>query len=357
MENPLVDAANKRLEESGNRVKIRQRGKGWLYLRAHLPNKPGEPSGSSQRDIAINLPFSVDALRQSERDAHILYQRLIERTFDWKDYGFTEADRLSMPISQLLEEFKAECLKRGKIKPDTWENTWFYTLKKLLTTTPLRESLVLAVVLSLEPDSRAREVTCQRLQRLCDFAGLEMDLSEYKGKYEPKPRDIPSDELITEWRDRIPNEAWRWAYGVIATFGLRPHELFTCKFPDRSDPLTLHVDRRTKTGHRVTHAIHPEWARDWNLAAVNMPQVSRAGREAGQAVCRAFAADRYDIPFQPYDLRHAWAVRASVTKGLPVSTAAAMLGHSPVTHTKVYHRWLSASTNEAVYRRLVLGEG
>jgi integrase len=357
MSKEQIEAANERLKESGNRITIRTRGNSWLYLRGHLPNKPGEPSGSSQQEIAMHLPFSVDALRRAERDAHLLNQRLIERTFDWKDYGVTEADRLTMPISQLLEEFKAECLKRGKIKPDTWDNTWFYTLKKLPAAASLRESLILAVVHSLEPDSRAREVTCQRLQRLCEFAGLDVDLSEYKGNYEPTPRDIPSDELIVEWRDRIPNEAWRWVYGTIAAFGLRPHEIFTCHFPNPEDPLTLHVHHKTKTGFRVTHAIHPEWAKDWNLAAVNMPQVSRSGREAGQAVCRAFAADRYDIPFQPYDLRHAWAVRASVTKGLPVSTSAAMMGHSVATHTKVYHRWLSAKTNEAVYRRLVLGEG
>jgi integrase len=351
-----LEVVNERLKDALVPVRVRQKGS-YLYLRGTFPPKPGQGTKWKRYEVTIGAPASAYGLSRAEREAHILAQRLADGSFNWKDYGYGEDDRLSMPVSELLEEFKADCLRQGKIKPDTWDNTWFYTLKKLPPASPLRESLVLAVVHSLEPDSRAREVTCQRLQRLCEFAGLDIDLKPYQGNYEPTPRDIPSDELIVEWRDRIPNEAWRWAYGVIAAFGLRPHELFTCKFPNPKDPLTLHVHHKTKTGFRVTHAIHPEWAQDWGLAAVNMPQVSRSGREAGQALCRQFAADRYDIPFQPYDLRHAWAVRASVTKGLPVSTAAAMMGHSVTTHTKVYHRWLSASTNEAVYRRLVLGEG
>jgi integrase len=357
MVDPSVVAANQRLKEAGCRIRVELRGDRWLNLRGSLPSKPEEPPGKKQNYIPLGFQLSMKALEKAEREAHIVQDRLISGTFAWKDYGYKKPDRLSIPVSELLEEFKKDCLSRGKIKPDTWQNTWFYTLKKLPPASPLREPLVLAVIHSLEPDSRAREVTCQRLQKLCEFAGLQIDLKPYQGNYEPVPRDIPPDDLIVEWRDRIPNESWQWAYGMLAAFGLRPHELFTCKFPDTKDPLSLHVHHKTKTGFRVTHAIHPEWAMDWNLAAVNMPQVSRSGREAGQAVCRQFAPDRYDIPFQPYDLRHAWAVRASVIKGLPVSTSAAMMGHSVTTHTKVYHRWLTASTNEAVYRRLVLGEG
>lgn len=53
----------------------------------------------------------------------------------------------------------------------------------------------------------------------------------------------------------------------------------------------------------------------------------------------------------PYDL----SVRASVVSRLPVSTAAAFMGHSVTTHTQVYHRWLNDATNQEVYDRLILG--
>ena len=182
-----------------------------------------------------------------------------------------------------------------------------------------------------------------------------MDLSAYRGEYEPQPRNIPSDELIVEWRDRVPNAAWRWVYGMLAAFGLRPHEAFACEF---INPLTLKVQQETKTGARITRAILPEWSQRWDLIDMKPPNITaKKGRQRGQLVSRQFGSDRYNLPFVPYDLRHAWAIRASVAKGLPVSTAAAMMGHSVTTHTRVYHRWLSDAENERVYRSLILGEG
>jgi hypothetical protein len=35
-----------------------------------------------------------------------------------------------------------------------------------------------------------------------------------------------------EWREHIEDPAWQWAYGMIATFRLRPHEIFACEFVD-----------------------------------------------------------------------------------------------------------------------------
>jgi integrase len=357
MNYPSVDDANDRLKQAGCRIRIAVRGDRWLNLRGHLPNKPGEPVGSKQRYIPLGFQLSATALQRAEREAHLLNHRLIERSFDWKDYGVVvECDRLSMPTGELVEIFREHYLRRGKIKPQTWKDTWHYTLQKLPSKSPLREGSILAVVLTSEPDSRNREQVCQRLQKLADFAGLDIDLSEYRGHYEPESRNIPSDELIVEWRDRIPNTQWQWVYGMMATFGLRPHEVFSCTFPNPDDPLTLHVFRQTKTGFRVTHAIHPEWAQKWNLTQIDAPPVAGIGKKAGQSVTKAFSKDRYGVPFGAYNLRHAFAIRASVTKGLPVSTAASLMGHSVVTHTKSYHRWLSASTNADVYRRIVLGK-
>ncbi|BAU12558.1 integrase protein [Leptolyngbya sp. NIES-3755] len=53
---------------------------------------------------------------------------------------------------------------------------------------------------------------CQRLQALADYADKKVDLLQYQGKYGAKsaqPRDIPPDELIEEWHDRIPNASWQ----------------------------------------------------------------------------------------------------------------------------------------------------
>ena len=348
-----IEQVNQRLKAANVPVRLRLKGKN-LALRATLPKKPGDGIGRKQYDISLLLSATKDGVKRAEREAHKLAQSLAEGSFNWKLYIGSQHDSQVKPIVQLVNEFKDEYCRTHRIQEATWLNTWAGTFRKLPENEPISEALLLAVVLSTKQDSRNRELTCQRLQRFAAFAGLQVDLSLYRGEYEPEPRDIPTDEAIAEWRDRIPNQHWQWVYGMLATFGLRPHEAFACEF---IDPLTLKVHQGTKTGSRITRAILPEWAKQWHLIEMNRPNVRSRGRACGQLVSRRFGVDRDNLPFVPYDLRHAWAVRASVAKGLPVSTAAAMMGHSVTTHTRVYHRWLSDAQNERVYRSLILGEG
>jgi integrase len=341
---------NDRLKAAGIPVRVRLKSNN-LALRATLPPKPGDGLDRKQYDLSLKIPKTKDGMKRAEREAHKLAQSMVEGSFDWATYIEPKHDPAMKSIGQWIEEFRSHYVNTHSIQEKTWTNTWHSTLKKLPQDEPLRESLLLAVALATEQDSRNRELTCQRLQRLADFAKVLIDLRPYIGSYEPEPRDIPADDLIIEWRDRIPNPAWQWVFGVMATFGVRPHEAFACQF---IDPLTLKIGNDTKTGGRITRAIRPKWSTDWDLMDVKLPKTSKQGRACGQLVSHAFA--RYQVPFVPYDLRHAWAVRASVTHGLPTSSSAKMMGHSVTTHTTVYHRWLSDAENERVYRSLILGE-
>ncbi|BAS57226.1 integrase protein [Leptolyngbya boryana NIES-2135] len=350
----LLQQLNDRLKAACIPVRVRSKGNA-LYLRGTFPTKPGDGIGRKRYDIPLKIPASKDGFKRAEREAHKLAQSLADGSFDWATYLAPGHDPESKTIAQWTEEFKAEYFRTHRIQEKTWDNTWVSTLRKLPQDEPLKDSDLLAIVLSTEPNTRNRELTCQRLQKLGDFAGLKIDLSVYAGDYAPKPREIPDDATIVEWRDRIPAPKWQWAYGVMAAFGIRPHEVYACQMVD---PLTLRVHDSTKTGSRLARAIHPEWSEQWNLIEMNPPQTTRKdNRERGQLVSRQFGIQRYNLPFVPYDLRHAYAVRASVVKGLPISTAAALMGHSPDVHLRTYHRWLSDAENERVYRSLILGEG
>jgi integrase len=46
----------------------------------------------------------------------------------------------------------------------------------------------------------------------------------------------------------------------------------------------------------------------------------------------------YGLPFVPYDLRHAHAIRGSVVFQLPVAVMAELMGHSPELHFSTYDR-------------------
>ncbi|MBN8562501.1 MAG: hypothetical protein J0L70_18370 [Leptolyngbya sp. UWPOB_LEPTO1] len=344
---------NDRLKAACIPVRVIPKGKN-LGLRATLPKKPEHGGiGQKQYDISLRIPASKDGLKEIWKEALKLGQLITERSFTWETYIQSDSDPDEKTIAQWLDEFKTNYFKtHRRIKEPTWNNNQACTFRKLPLGETLSEPTLLAVILSTEEDSRNRELTCQRLQNFATFAGLKVDLLQYIGEYEPKARDLPDDETIVEWRDKIPNEQWKWAYGAMAAFGIRPHEVFAC---EPVDELTLKVHGNTKTGARITHAIRPEWAKQWNLIEMNAPQTTQTNnRLRGQLVSHQFGSDRYNLPFVPYDLRHAWAIRASVVEGLPVSTAAALMGHAPDVHMKVYHRWLSAAENERVYRSYIL---
>jgi len=210
-----VERINDRLKAANLPVRVRLRGKSALTLQATLPNRQG--TGRSQQEISLGIQASREGLRRIENEAHTLAQHIIRGSFRWDLY------RLNAPIAplataELIEKFKTHYFATHRIKESTWRESWQRTFDHLPQYEPLSETSILAVVeLTTDPikgcDTRIRELTCQRLQRLADFAGLAIDLKPYQGRYGDaslKPRDIPSDALIVEWGDRIPNPAWRW---------------------------------------------------------------------------------------------------------------------------------------------------
>ncbi len=71
----------------------------------------------------------------------------------------------------------------------------------------------------------------------------------------------------------------------------------------------------------------------------------------GDRVIKAFK--RQGVPFTPYSLSHAYAIRASVAFKFPVAVAAAMMGHSPDVHWRTYNRWIDREQYQRVYDELV----
>jgi integrase len=107
-----------------------------------------------------------------------------------------------------------------------------------------------------------------------------------------------------------------------------------------------------KTGRHISRPIWPEWVERWNLTDIDRPDVQgRTFRDYGQRTYRQF--QRYGVPFNPYDLRHAYAIRGSVMKGMPSRVMAGMMGHSEAVHSKTYNRWLKEATADEVYDRLI----
>jgi integrase len=132
----------------------------------------------------------------------------------------------------------------------------------------------------------------------------------------------------------------------MATYGLRNHEVFFSEYSAFTQPETtptVQVLATTKTGSHEVWPFYPEWVEQFQLRDIQLPPVQTdlnktTLQRIGQLVSVQFR--RYNIPFSPYDLRHAWAVR-TIHVGLPDTVAARMMGHSVTIHTRTYHQWIT----------------
>ena len=152
------------------------------------------------------------------------------------------------------------------------------------------------------------------------------------------------------WAEQIPNPAWRLAYGLMATYGLRNHEVFFCDLSALAPggDRVIRVLPTSKTGEHQVWPFQPDWVEHFGLEQLGgsqppLPAVATDLRhttlqQVGRRVAEQFR--RYELPITPYDLRHAWAVR-TIHIGLPDTVAARMMGHSVAIHTRTYHHWIT----------------
>ena len=343
----LLADANARLKAARIRVTIRCRGEA-LYLRATLPPKPGSRRVKpGQYDLKTGLPLSRDGLRRAEAEAQHLGSTLALKQFEWSDW-LDEKPPEEREIREWIGEFKQHYMSTHSLSETTWARHWQTVYNALPQGGMLVPEVLVAIAVDTPPNTRKRREFCLKLQKLADFAELELDLKPYQGNYSStrpqKVRKLPTDEMVGDWLARIKNPAWHSFYGIVATFGLRPHEFWYCHF---IDDLTLQVTEG-KTGERQVQALYPEWVERWGLQDIQRPNVTaKVYRDYGDRASTQFR--RYGLPFSPYDLRHAWAIRASITFRLPDTIAARMMGHSVEVHNKTYHRWLSQAKQADVY--------
>ncbi|MGG6241554.1 hypothetical protein ACQ4N7_23255 [Nodosilinea sp. AN01ver1] len=291
-------------------------------------------------------------LERAEAEARKLGALIACKEFDWCTYRPDVVQTAeTLTTGQWVERFKAEYMRTHSLKETTWHFHWWCVYKRLPLDEPLKESTLLSVVHKTEKETRNRKQTCEKLQKLANFAGMAVDLNRYSGSYSSskvQPRDLPTDEVISEWQGKVPNLGWRWVYGMLATYGLRPHEAFFCKFLDDSLDRVIQVTEGKTKGRKV-YPLYPEWVENWELWKVNRPDITgKTYKEYGNRTTRQF--QRYKIPFPAYDLRHAYAIRASIVFNFPVPIAAAFMGHSPTVHWNRYNRWISEKQHADVFQ-------
>ncbi|MBT9313952.1 site-specific integrase [Leptothoe spongobia] len=373
-----LSQVNQRLKAAQLGLQIERRGDR-LNLRGTLPPRPGSPKlRPYQQRVPLKLPATKAGLKQCEQTAKIIAAQLLQNIFDWRDYlGPVAGLRMAgADLSAQIDAFERHFFETRRSDSSaasiqtTWKKAYVPYLRKLHATAERHNSLSLpeaiyATVQSTKANSRSRQICCTALAALAEFLNLDLptDLKSFWGNYgnsQTQLRNLPSDDQIVEIYDSLKNPRWRYVYGMMATYGLRNHEVFFCDAPrerlrQRADSLepTSHaeiiVHETTKTGRHEVWPFYPEWVERFDLANGELPQINTdldttTLQRVGQQVTTQFR--RYKIPFSPYDLRHAWAVR-TILIGLPDAVAARMMGHSVQVHNRTYHRWMTHRDQQA----------
>jgi hypothetical protein len=364
---PSITQLNTRLKAARLGMQIERRGDK-LNLRGTLPPKPG--SGKlrpSQQRLSLSLPATKAGLKQVEQQAKVIAGQVLQGSFDWQEYlAVGGGKRLSqLALAEQLQAFEQHFFASPHRLPNpaatktTWRSAYAPYLRKLSATAAAHPTLNLTeaiyqTVESVPINARSRQLCCTALAALAEFlkVPLPRDLKTYWGGYNAslaQRRDLPSDRQILDAWSQIPNPAWQFVYGVMATFGLRNHEVFFCDYQGlQRGETAVQVLSTTKTGSHEVWAFYPEWIQEFNLTHIQLPAVSTALSDTtlqriGQRVTAQFR--RYGVPFSPYDLRHAWAVR-TIHFGLSDTVAAKMMGHSVAVHTRTYHQWITRRDQE-----------
>lgn len=363
---------NARIRAAGYRVRI-EAVRDRLHLRATLP-VDGDPTQRRQQRIALGLSAELACLPQAERRATTLGIELIEGRFHWLRWRASPEGSLGTPGRHRKAPPEAEALRallqkrfsdwfpahganaqlRLVRRENLWKRQWTPALNKLPLNRPITERVLREVLESLPPSSAIRRNTSEVYSKIAKELGYNFKAIRDLGRgYSPvtsiTPRSIPSDEAIEAlWQSMSTGRTaahWCWTFGMIATFGLRPHEVAEAELqPDG----TCVISENTKTGTRVIWPVPTRWVEKFNL--FNEARPDFAAREITRAlnlsIRRAKRAPEV-AAISLYNLRHAYAVRL-LLNGVPADLGARLMGHSLRMHCSTYRRWVEASQLQAL---------
>ncbi len=389
-----LEQVNLRLKSAKAKVTVRA-SNGSLQLRATLPIKPGDNNtrgtGKKQYNLSLNIPANWDGLKTAEEEAYELGKLIARKSFEWNDkYLGNEAIKKQFKtIGELLAQFEAEYFKTHQ-RTTKSEHTFFYYFSRTKRFTNAQDLATPEnLISSIEKIDKAwaKYNAARAISAFCQTFKIEIDLSQYSKMPENNPRNIPRDAEIVagiiKFEDYLKNrgnqvnqnvkdswQLWRWTYGMLAVFGLRPRELFINPDIDwwlsqENTDLTWKVHKNCKTGERQALPLHRQWIAEFDLrnpkylemlaTAISKKDNTNYAEITALTQRVSWWFRKIGLDFKPYDLRHAWAIRAHILC-IPIKAAADNLGHSVQVHTETYQRWFSLdmrklAINQALSKR------
>ncbi|AUT00521.1 integrase [Nostoc sp. CENA543] len=389
-----IQQANTALHLDRVKIKLKLTSPKTIGLQGTFPCKPGDfgKQGSPNKQYTISCGFTANdaGVKMAVLKARELDLLLITKQFQWTPELLGKQAQRIEPVNQgtstkliaeLIQEYEREFWKtheqnRRGIK--TWESHYLRHLKKLPPDVPLSTQALEEALEKTRPNTSSRFFLVWQLKKFCDFCGFDESKTIYAyatAKPQPTIRKIPSDDEIIQGylqmgmplsvytsKDNLTQpEQWQWAYGMLATYGLRPHELFAVDLEAFINPnntfnlvnLNPSLTEGTKTGERSCGIppLHPQWVELFQLKNIRLP--FNEGKLSNRTAKLYVRFRNSNLNFRPYDLRHAYAIRGHRLR-VPIKTMADYMGHSVQEHTKTYQRWMNEDTNLEIYKEVVI---
>ena len=364
--NHEINLINENFALKGSKLKIEKRGEK-LNIRGSLPSKKDNNTKRIQR-ISLGIRADYLGLEEAKKKLQLVNLQLELKQFNWNNWisntdnknNVNNAEDFSNKVNQFEEFFFKEPKNEflSSRRKTTWKSSYMPYLKRMLSIYKDNQDinkLFLNTLNSYKEGSRSRKQCGTTLSVFAKFIEYKLP-SEWKlqsrgyGLKRASYRELPNDDQIEElWRG-IPNPSWKFVFALMATYGLRNHEVF---FSDLStlrenEDKIIRVLNSTKTGEHQVWPFHPKWVETFELYKLGenpklLPDINKDLKNTtlqniGKKITDQFS--RYKLKIKPYDLRHAWAVR-TIFYDLPDTVAARMMGHSVSLHTQTYHHWIT----------------
>ena len=375
-----IDIINDKFATQGSKLRIEKRGDK-LNIRGSLPSKEDKKKFKIQR-ISLGIKADISGLEEAKKKLQLINLQLELNQFDWMNWtgklnqkeiknSFEFPNKLNQFEEFFFKERKNEYL--NSTRKTTWRSSYKPYLKRILNiyNDHHNQDLVKLFQKTLESykeGSRSRKQCATSLNVLAKFLDIKLPEdwklnSKGYGLNKAGYRDLPTDELIEKLWEKIPNKSWKFVFGLMATYGLRNHEVFFCdlsSLTNNGDKI-IRVLPTTKTGEHQVWPFHPEWIEKFELSKLGnnpelLPKINRdlkitTLQNIGKKITDRF--NSYSLQIKPYDLRHAWAVR-TIFYDLPDTVAARMMGHSVSLHTQTYHHWITKRDQQKAVNNALL---
>ena len=371
---------NNEFTAKGNKLKIEKRGSK-LNIRGSLPSKEDKKILKTQR-ISLGINADITGLREAQKKLQLISLQLELNQFDWRNWSSNNKgdnnklnDFFFKKISEFEKTFyietKNDYLKSAK--KTTWISSYKPYIKRMISTYHEAENKELSKIFintlkSYKEGTKSRKQCGISLNVFAEFIKHNLppewkSLSKGYGLRKASYRNLPDDNLIENTWKKIPNKSWQYVFALMATYGLRNHEVFFCdlsSLKNNGDKI-IRILPSTKTGEHQVWPFHPKWVELFGLSNLGedptlLPKINKdlkvtTLQNIGKRITDQF--NRYKIEIRPYDLRHAWAVR-TIFYDLPDTVAARMMGHSVNLHTQTYHHWITKRDQQKAVNNALL---